>query len=566
MRLEPAESTIMAAPNPFDHVVYEASCRDPEGGVVSLDWRFPGGSPSSGTGEFPKLVTYTYQGAFTTTCTCTDALGKSSELTWTVIVRDEPVALRIAVDPPVTARMRELLSRSPAVRVTSAAGDDVARAGISITASVAGGEGGLAGTATRVTDASGTAVFGDLAFTGTAVGARSLVFTAAGLTEAASANIQISPGPPATAQAASAMDQIAAPGAAVSQPPAVLVRDLDGNPVTGARVDFTVVSGGGVIAGTPAVTRTDGEARLSSWALGAAGPQAVTAAAAALPGAPVTFTATARSAATQYDITLSFVTTPTAAQRDAFLRAKARIEAVVTGDLPAAYIAAGATCGNATFDAGSIDDLHIVAELAPIDGVGRILGQAGPCYIRSNSGIPAVGMMRFDTADLQSMELDGQLDAVVLHEMLHVLGIGTIWPSLGLTSGTGTSDPLFVGANAREAFLGRNGGASYPGTPVPVENTGGTGTANSHWRESVFGRELMTGWISGPDQPMSLTTVESLHDCGYQVNSMEADAFDIRSPLLRSDGVTPRLDLANDHLPITIQVIDESGRPLPVTR
>lgn len=33
-------------------------------------------------------------------------------------------------------------------------------------------------------------------------------------------------------------------------------------------------------------------------------------------------------------------------------------------------------------------------------------------------------------------------------------------------------------------------GATVP-TPVPVANTGGPGTRDGHWRESVFGNELL---------------------------------------------------------------------------
>ncbi len=40
----------------------------------------------------------------------------------------------------------------------------------------------------------------------------------------------------------------------------------------------------------------------------------------------------------------------------------------------------------------------------------------------------------------------------MLHEMGHVLGIGTIWQARGLVSGAGTSNPLFTGANAVAAY------------------------------------------------------------------------------------------------------------------
>src|SRR4051794_6205534 len=51
-------------------------------------------------------------------------------------------------------------------------------------------------------------------------------------------------------------------------------------------------------------------------------------------------------------------------------------------------------------------------------------------------------------------------------------------------------------------------------TPVPVENTGGPGTRDSHWREAVFGNELMTGFVGPAGNPLSRTTVGSLQDLG----------------------------------------------------
>jgi hypothetical protein len=60
-----------------------------------------------------------------------------------------------------------------------------------------------------------------------------------------------------------------------------------------------------------------------------------------------------------------------------------------------------------------------------------------------------------------------------------------------------------------------------------VEAGGGAGTALSHWRESVFKNELMTGWISGTTQPLSATTIGSLADLGYSVSLSQADPFNI---------------------------------------
>jgi hypothetical protein len=90
---------------------------------------------------------------------------------------------------------------------------------------------------------------------------------------------------------------------------------------------------------------------------------------------------------------------------------------------------------------------------------------------------------------------------------------------------------------------------------VPVEATGGEGTAGVHWREDVLGEELMTGWLSGPAQPLSLTTVRSLEDLGYEVDPAAAEPFAVRGALraLRSaEGVA----LGEDVLALPLTEID----------
>jgi hypothetical protein len=86
-------------------------------------------------------------------------------------------------------------------------------------------------------------------------------------------------------------------------------------------------------------------------------------------------------------------------------------------------------------------------------------------------------------------------------------------------------DTHFTGGNAIGAF-NSVGGASYVGAKVPVENTqGGSGTRDAHWREAVMQNELMTGFISGGTNPLSLVTVRCLQDLGYSVNPASADAY-----------------------------------------
>jgi hypothetical protein len=167
--------------------------------------------------------------------------------------------------------------------------------------------------------------------------------------------------------------------------------------------------------------------------------------------------------------------------------------------------------------------------------------------------------MEFDSADLAVLEADGTLEAVILHEMGHVLGFGSgRWADDHLNIGN-PSDPYFDGPLARTAFANDNHGSYYTGTPIPVEATGWAGTARSHWRETVFGRELMTGWLSGSDQPLSATTIASLADAGYGVAGDFVgvdDPFDIASAALRAPGDTAEHYLGDDVLPGPTLLLD----------
>lgn len=165
------------------------------------------------------------------------------------------------------------------------------------------------------------------------------------------------------------------------------------------------------------------------------------------------------------------------------------------------------------------NDLTISATLTEIDGSGGILGQAGPTYVWTDSKLPSQAVMEFDVADASNFENLGLWDDIVLHEMFHTVGFGTVWDLLGLvdtvvdTKGTRNpkDDTLSYIYNGDMATY-YNGGI----TPV-IETDGGAGTAGGHWDEETYGNELMTGWIDEVNY-LSDMTYGSLQDMGYSVN------------------------------------------------
>jgi len=226
--------------------------------------------------------------------------------------------------------------------------------------------------------------------------------------------------------------------------------------------------------------------------------------------------ASAAALQSAYKIEVRFLGGLTTAQKNAFKAAADRWTKVIVGDVPSVMV-----------NGQVIDDLLIEAQGVPIDGPGGVLGQAGPTHLRPasagvNAFLPAKGIMSFDTADLAEMQSNGTLLDVITHEMGHVIGIGTIWSHKRLLTGAKTKDPRFTGASAKKEYGILKG--TGPLT-VPVENSGGAGTRDSHWRESLFKNELMSGFIAAPKNPLSRLTAASLKDLGYVVNMNAAEPY-----------------------------------------
>ena len=218
-----------------------------------------------------------------------------------------------------------------------------------------------------------------------------------------------------------------------------------------------------------------------------------------------------RPAHAAFDISVTFSTAVSDSQRAAFTAAEQTWESLLSGYLT--------PTANAV-----VTTLAISAAIQPIDGVGAILGAAGPSSF-FNDGVyelATAGEMEFDSADVANLETNGRFNAVILHEMAHVMGFGTLWTDNGVyANGTGQYTGLSALATYRTEY-------NQPlATFVPVELGGGAGTRNAHWAEvnpntaNIFdgqGRsltqELMTGFL-GANSYISCMTVEQFRDIGY---------------------------------------------------
>jgi len=240
-------------------------------------------------------------------------------------------------------------------------------------------------------------------------------------------------------------------------------------------------------------------------------------------------------------ITLDFQGSMTAQQQQTFVDAAAYWNSAITGyDLH--------------YDSDGNERAHGLTITATLYSgeVGGVLGSAGPLTATYYDDSPTspnpsyallyatTGSMQFDALDVDALIADNTFYGVVLHEMAHVLGIGTLWTYNNDVNGTTyplytTGSGQYTGPNGLAAWQAEFGQSSA--TYVPVELEGNEGTADAHWDEIAGGsfdtgitsnltgldmsHELMTGWSSDTFF-VSTLTLGALADLGYTVDYSKA--------------------------------------------
>ncbi|HEX8271168.1 MAG TPA: Ig-like domain-containing protein, partial [Longimicrobiaceae bacterium] len=178
--------------------------------------------------------------------------------------------LTITTEPSDSVQGGTAFPRQPVVQLRDASGNPVGQAGVTVTAAIASGGGTLGGTTTATTNASGVATFTNLSITG-AAGARTLSFSATGLTPATSAGVYVKSGPPAQLAIVTQPSATAQAGVVFAQQPAVQVQDASGNPVgqAGVTVTAAIATGTGALGGaTTAITDASGVATFTNLSIG----------------------------------------------------------------------------------------------------------------------------------------------------------------------------------------------------------------------------------------------------------------------------------------------------------
>ena len=191
-----------------------------------------------------------------------------------------------------------------------------------------------------------------------------------------------------------------------------------------------------------------------------------------------------------------------------------------------------------------VDDLLILVRVEELDGANGSVAQSTICTRRAvaDGGLPFLGMLTLDSADVESLETHGYLQRLAMRQIALVLGFGLLWdeqpfnflqsPSVA-TDGMAVAgrDTAFAGPEARAAFAEIGGG--YAGAVVPVENDTAQyrpGALDLHWRESVFGSELMSTVMESAAPPVSKVTLASLVDLGYEIDYAVAEPYPLPAP------------------------------------
>lgn len=144
--------------------------------------------------------------------------------------------------------------------------------------------------------------------------------------------------------------------------------------------------------------------------------------------------------------------------------------------------------------------------------------QAGPLRQSFSSDILG-GLLEIDSADLQTAIDRDIFEFLVLHEIGHIMGLGTMWNENDLPHQIDAGSATYTGSRGVAAWndIGCSGALPLVGT-----------NDLSHFSETCLVNELMTPTLQfGRTALVSGITMAALEDLGYQVNRSEQDAYGI---------------------------------------
>eukprot|EP00904_Undaria_pinnatifida_P013068 jgi/Undpi1/8892/HiC_scaffold_25.g11354.m1 len=237
----------------------------------------------------------------------------------------------------------------------------------------------------------------------------------------------------------------------------------------------------------------------------------------------------ATSSLDSFYVEVVFIGTWTTARKAVFQSAADRWAEVIT------HVPCG---GHPDYPAGRV---QISATLDSIDGYGGTLGYAGA--------------MTFDIDDIWDLEYFGTFEGVILHEMGHVFGVGSSGFAVECSTCSSNGDPAWSCPAALSAYYDLGGSNADI-----LETDGGTGTSCGHLDETIFGDELMTGYVDY-NMALSKMTAALLDDLEYIVDPSVVDAYTLPSERVVSIKAEegPSFMINDTEVPTIIHSINDDG-------
>lgn len=172
-----------------------------------------------------------------------------------------------------------------------------------------------------------------------------------------------------------------------------------------------------------------------------------------------------------------------------------------------------------------VDDLYVSVMVEDLSGTpfAGVFAVAGPSLFgletnyNGNEGVRykvTAGRIRLNKARYERAMSRGYMENLLVHELGHVLGIGTLWGYQGLIADKGT----YTGKHATQAWhdLGCSGDL-----PVDPES-------KMHWQEGCLVHEVMNpNFYQHHKDLFSTISMGALEDLGYSVNYKEADDMNL---------------------------------------
>jgi hypothetical protein len=223
-----------------------------------------------------------------------------------------------------------------------------------------------------------------------------------------------------------------------------------------------------------------------------------------------------------FPIDVRFVGDVPADVRDAAQAAATRWMRVVVGPAnPIDVDQSAAPCAFAPVLKERVRGVVIFVRMSAADSLATAGANGGACGVRSNSLISYEGVITVSTPGLANSRAANYLGTILLHEMGHVLGIGTNWFASPYLHDAKGSNPTFAGPNAMQAAFDV-GISTSAATPVPISRPGESG-AFTHWRTPNVGNDIM---LSGGGTALTVVSAGALRDLGYTVSLAAVDRYD----------------------------------------